>query len=1842
MTPIAPESNATQAKEEADAEPKAPETKCVDGNWAVAHASYRTNDCAYIFPITPSSPMGEEVDEWAAQHKKNLWGQDLRVVEMQSEAGAAGALHGALITGSCATTYTASQGLLLYVPNLYKIAGEQLPTVIHVASRALAGEALSIYGDHSDTMLVRGVGLAMMSSFSVQEAHDLAVITQMATFTSKVPFLHFMDGFRTSHEINKIELVSDEQLRKLLPWKEIEEHRRRALSPMHPTQRGTAQSPDVFMQMVECSNQYYQKVDQHITKALSDFQQVTGRAYKPFEYHYYGTCQPRVAIITMGSSVAVANSTLRATRNEQACLIGVRMFRPWNAEWFVKAIPDSIQRIAVLDRTREGGAQGEPLYLDVCTSLMQQGRGHLLVAGGRYGLGSKDFTPRMVMAVVQNLLRKNVSDIQRPFTVGIKDDVTNLSLPLGRHVDVFDPSVTQCVFWGFGSDGTVGANKEAIKIIGNYHEKMSVQGYFEYDAKKSSGWTMSHLRFSPISEIEAPFRVEDSQAGYVACHNESYVQTNKFDVVKFLKRRGTFFLNTTVASLDDPKERIKALEGLVDPKLLRQLAMKNARFYIMDAASLAKRFGLAGRINMICMCAFFRLSGVIPLADAVALLKAAIHKNYSYKGDAVVQKNIDLLDAVVNDPKYMLQVEIPSSWRSFTAAAASVDNEPAYTKRHIALMEDGKTRKFLDEIAGPMARLDGDEIPVSKFLDNNLLGGVMITGTTKFEKRNPNPSHLIPEWVADSCTQCNQCVFVCPHAAIRPFVMTKEEVAAAPFPKEFEVVKAVGSEFAGKKYALRVSPLDCTGCNACVEICPETPKALKMRNIDVKLESNKQNWDYAYELPDRGDLTTKLTVRGSQFQTPLMEFSGACAGCGETPYFKLLTQLFGERMIIANATGCSTIWGGSFPSNPYTVSKKTGRGPAWANSLFEDNAEFGLGMFSAMKHRRARLVQSVQDYVHKLDLLANEGKNDHEKALEALLLDWLEVKEEKSEKPSLLYDKMKPHFKALHPEGSHGDETKDDSELICSQDKDALLYKIWSDRDMFPKVSQWITGGDGWAYDIGFGGLDHVQAFEANDVNVLVVDTEMYSNTGGQASKSTPAGATVKFAAGGKTQRKKNIGELFMTYEHVYVASVAIHNQAQVLQAFIEADRHNGPSIIVAYAPCIQHGVRPQGLNDMIDESKFAVDSGYWPLYRYNPEIAKEGKNPFILDSKKLRKDVSAFLQRESRFLNLQKNYPEIAGDLFAQMNADVHHRMEHLNQLAQGYKAFDHPDEASVKVLYASETGTAARVARDFADACTLSHTADAMDDVDLDDIDGSTVVFIIATCGQGAMPQNGKNFYKSLCERKEPFKEGTRFMVMGLGDSSYFFFCKAAKDVEDRMLACGAKKMLGMGYGDDSEEEGMEGGLHNWLDQVWPALEVPPPVEVPHITPLKVDFSKRAVNHAQTDRHSLEQYFYSDAVQAVSVPILSNKKMCSEEYDRDFRTIRISCSGSNRTLSYELGDALDIFPQNDSDKVAAFLHEYSHDFDERTVVTLHAYGIDGDISLGALFTSVLDLFGKPSMHFMQQLATFETDKEEKKTMLDPAFLKKAGKETGITVADVLLRFKKAVPPLPALLAIIPTIKPRAYSIASAPLVSENVIELLVLIDTWWCDEGMKYGLNCDMLRKRVEGDHLWCRIKAGSMDPPEPSQPVICAGIGSGLAPHMAFLRDHVRAAQSGEEVGPFSLYFGNRKRAEEYLYQNELEAYAETYDWFHLHAAFSRDDPKKKVYVQDLVAKTDDARLLLRERPGMLYICGNRNLPKPMQSAMIQSFTQHSKDAEEVRKATADVEDMYIHGRAQQEVW
>eukprot|EP00956_Cyclotella_meneghiniana_P000944 scaffold1128_cov25-Cyclotella_meneghiniana.AAC.3 len=1039
-------------------------------------------------------------------------------------------------------------------------------------------------------------------------------------------------------------------------------------------------------------------------------------------------------------------------------------------------------------------------------------------------------------------------------------------------------------------------------------------------------------------------------------------------------------------------------------------------------------------------------------------------------------------------------------------------------------------------------------------------------------------------------------VSVCPHAVIRPFIVTRDEADKAPNPETFVTVKAQGAELAGKRYTLQISPLDCTGCNACVEACPEAPKALDMEDVEKVLSSGGElNWNYAVDLPERGHMVDKYTLKGSQFQTPLMEFSGACSGCGETPYFKMLTQLFGERMVIANATGCSTIWGGSFPSNPYTVSKRTKRGPAWANSLFEDNAEYGFGMFSAMKHRRQRLVQLVEHYVHDAEVnqeLFVSQSTGAEQELLSLLHEWLECRDEKSDRCTHLFDRMKPLFQSL---------------LSSNDIEHPLLKSIWSDRDMFPKLSQWIVGGDGWAYDIGFGGLDHVEAFEANDVNVLVVDTEMYSNTGGQQSKATPVGASVKFAMGGKQQTKKDMGQIFMTYEHVYVASVCLSNQTQLLQALVEADRHNGPSFIVCYAPCINQGVRPEGLNDMFDECRFAVDSGYWPLYRYNPALLEEGKNPFILDSKKLRREVTSFLKREGRFVNLKRKHPEIADDLFAKMSTDVHHRMQVLATRAAGYKSFSSKEEATVKVLFASETGTAEKLARDFADACTLASGADSLNDVDVDDIDGFTTVFFVATCGQGEMPQNAKPFYKMLADRTEPFQEGTKFSVMGLGDSSYYFFCKAAHGIEKEMLRLGAESLTSLGLGDDSAQDGFGEGLHAWLDDIWPALDLSQPNEVPHILPVDLKLSKRAILKDEEDQDALAQYF--EFVGSTNLCISDIKQLSEEGHNRDFISFTFDIGDK---LSYELGDSLEIFPVNDPARVAEFLHSYSSDFDERT-----------------------------------QLATFEEDESVRKLMLDKKNLGTLASKKGVTYADLLVEYKSAHPPIAALLSMIPLMKSRAYSITSSPTATPNKIELCILIDTWWCEEGMKYGLTCDMMRKLCVGDSIRCRVKPGSMEPPRHDQPVVCVGIGSGISPHLSFLRDRVHAAENGIVVAPFSLYFGNRFEKREFLYRTELESIVAKHgSWFKLHTAFSRDTAGKKVYVQDLVAVQKDAYCNLVESPGMLYICGNRNLPKPLMESLKKSFALGMKpDMPEITKqwkSSKAVEDLFVHGSAQQEVW
>ncbi|NDO47664.1 pyruvate:ferredoxin (flavodoxin) oxidoreductase [Clostridium sp. MD294] len=1163
--------------------------KTMDGNEAAAYASYAFTEVAGIFPITPSSPMAEKTDDWAANGKKNLFGQTVKVVEMQSEAGAAGTVHGSLAAGALTTTYTASQGLLLMIPNMYKIAGELLPGVFHVSARALTAQALSIFGDHSDVMACRQTGFAMLVSNSVQEVMDLASVAHLSAIKGRVPFVHFFDGFRTSHEIQKIECIDYDELAKVLDWDALNTFKRNALNPEHPVIRGTAQNPDIYFQAREASNKFYDALPAVVEQYMKEISRITGRNYDLF--NYYGAADAERVIIAMGSACEAIEETIDylTAKGEKVGLVKVHLFRPFVAEKLLAAIPKTANKIAVLDRTKEPGALGEPLYQDVCTAVYEAGNNPVIVAG-RYGLGSKDVTPAQFIAVYENL---KLDKPQNHFTMGIVDDVTNHSLTVGEEVDVTGNDGTiSCKFWGLGADGTVGANKNSIKIIGD-HTDMYAQAYFSYDSKKSGGITQSHLRFGK-KPIRSTYLVKT--ANFVACHKQEYVHL--YDMVSDLQPGGTFLLNTVWT----PEELDKQLPASIK----KQLAEKKINFYTINGTDIAKEIGLGNRINTVLQAAFFKLANIIPIEKAVEYMKAAITKSYGKKGDTILNMNYAAVDKGVDGA---VKIDIPAAW------ANAVDTE--------VKTERPKT-EFVKNIVDPMNAQEGDKLPVSAF--NGREDGTFPCGTAAYEKRGVAVD--VPEWQADKCIQCNQCSYVCPHASIRPFLLTEEEVKAAP--EAFTTVAPKGLKGAdGLKFRMQVSVLDCLGCGSCAEVCPAPGKALVMKSLATQ-EAEIANWDYAVDkVAPKANLANKGTVKGSQFEQPLLEFSGACAGCGETPYAKLVTQLFGDRMYVANATGCSSIWGGSAPSMPYTVNSK-GRGPAWANSLFEDNAEFGLGMFSAVKQMR----NGLKDKLEALKAI--------DASVAGVVDKWIETMED-GENSRAASDAV---VEALTNYSGSDAEAKN------------IVSYVLENKDQLVKKSQWIFGGDGWAYDIGYGGLDHVLA-SGEDVNVLVFDTEVYSNTGGQSSKATPTGAVAQFAASGKRIKKKDLGMMAMSYGYVYVAQVAMGaDKNQLVKALVEAEKYHGPSLIIAYAPCINHGLKG-GMSGAQNEIKRAVEAGYWHMYRFNPELKAEGKNPFILDSKEPTASFRDFLLSEVRYSALQRTFPEIAEELFQRCEEDAKARLE-------------------------------------------------------------------------------------------------------------------------------------------------------------------------------------------------------------------------------------------------------------------------------------------------------------------------------------------------------------------------------------------------------------------------------------------------------------------------------------------------------------------------------------------------------------------------------------------------------
>lgn len=1163
----------------------------IDGNTAATHVAYAMSEVAAIYPITPSSPLGEIADSWASKGRKNIFGQILDIKQMQSEAGAAGAVHGSLAAGALTSTFTASQGLLLKIPNMYKIAGELLPCVFHVTARAISAHALSIFGDHQDVMAARQTGFAMLASNSVQEAQDLALVAHLATMDARVPFLHFYDGFRTSHEIQKIEMIDYEDMASLFNYDAYWAFKARAMNPEHPDTRGTAQNPDIYFQGREATNAFYLKVPAIVKHYMKKVGDLTGRHYQPFDY--VGDPEADRVIVAMGSSCEAIEETIDKlnAQGERLGLVKVRLYRPFDIQEFLRSVPASVETLTVIDRTKEPGALGEPLYQDVCTAFMEYGEGPRII-GGRYGLSSKEFNPSMVKAIYDNM--KSVSP-KNHFTVGIIDDVTHTSLDVEKGFDAAPEGTISAKFWGLGSDGTVGANQSAIAIIGDNTDKYA-QGYFAYDSKKSGGLTVSHLRFGDV-KIKSTYLIDNSD--FVACHKSNYVQI--YDVLKGLKEGGTFLLNSEWSSIADMEKHIPG-------HVRRTIYEKKLNFYNIDAVKIAGEVGLGNRINMIMQTCFFNLANVLPVEEAIDLLKADIKRMFGKKGDAIVNMNIEAVDKTLDK---LVKVDVPESWKD--ALDEPVVEEPA--------------TPFVDKVMRRINAQEGDDLPVSAFS----VDGVFEAGTSQYEKRGVAIN--IPEWIADNCIQCNQCSFVCPHAAIIPVLATEDELKDAP--ENFGTIDAKGKGMEDLKFRIQVNPLDCQGCGNCADICPAKTPALEMKPLASQVDVEKENHKFSLTVPFKTDVMKRDTLKGSQLWKPMLEFSGACSGCGETPYVKLITQLFGERMTVANATGCSSIWGGSAPSTPYCTNAD-GQGPAWASSLFEDAAEYGYGMLLATTSRRKTLAA-------KMEKAMEQGVSDE---IKAAMKGWIAGMDNLEESR-----KYGGELKALLKDAPAG-----------------ILKEIYGENDLFVKKSHWVFGGDGWAYDIGFGGVDHVLA-SGDDINVLVLDTEVYSNTGGQSSKATPTGAIAKYAASGKKIGKKDMARMMMSYGYIYVATISMGaSKNQTLKAILEAESYPGPSLIIAYAPCINQGIK-KGMGKTQMEMKLAVDSGYWPMFRFNPQLVAEGKNPFTLDSKQPDGSLQEFLSGEVRFAALEKSFPEESKRLRAALAEEVEEKYTMLKMMADADK---------------------------------------------------------------------------------------------------------------------------------------------------------------------------------------------------------------------------------------------------------------------------------------------------------------------------------------------------------------------------------------------------------------------------------------------------------------------------------------------------------------------------------------------------------------------------------------------
>eukprot|EP00929_Paragymnodinium_shiwhaense_P006963 TRINITY_DN110918_c0_g1_i1.p1 TRINITY_DN110918_c0_g1~~TRINITY_DN110918_c0_g1_i1.p1 ORF type:complete len:1844 (-),score=584.39 TRINITY_DN110918_c0_g1_i1:160-5043(-) len=1604
-------------------------------------------------------------------------------------------------------------------------------------------------------MAVRQTGAALLSAHSVQETVDMAMVAHVATLLASVPFVHFFDGMRTSHEIQKVTAWTPEHLKVMgeLLMDDIDRFRSKALHPNHPSLRGSAQSQDIYFQNMEAANQYHANVPKAVRKAMKMVEVLTGRTYDLFQY--YGHPKATDVIVAMGSGVTVIEELIDYYGpNKKVGVLKVHLFRPWSKAHFLAQLPSTCKRIAVLDRCKETGV-GEPLFTDVAATL--QGISTMRIIGGRYGLASKDFTTGMAHAVFENL---RAWKPKHPFTVGIEDDVTHLSLPYPS-LDTVPTGTVQCLLFGFGSDGTVGANKNAIKLISKETD-LYTQGHFAYDALKAGGITCSHLRFGP-KPIKGSYEIS-AGCSYLAIHKKEYVWTFHVETIFATVEDGAVFV------LNSPWTTAASLRENLPVQYREVIVGKNLKVYNIDANSVALKAGMGKLINNIMQTVFFHLSEVMEPQKAIDLYKKEVEKTYKSKGPEVVRKNIDAIDMALDHLKLL---ELPEGWEK------PREGEKAKEPRD----RDANTPDWVVDVIDKVQLRKGDSVPVSKFQ----AGGQVHIGMTEWAKRGV--AQKIPVVDMDKCTQCNKCSQICPHAVIRPFLVSPAEMDKAP--AVFDVRKAVGGHAtAGLNFRIQVSPLDCTGCEVCVTTCPDD--ALRMESMQKALDAgHKDAWDFALTLPSRAERFDKFTVRGSQFNQPLLEFSGACEGCGETPYAKLLTQLFGTRMIIANTTGCSSIWGGPAGWVAYTVDKKTGRGPAWGNSLFEDNAEYGLGMVLSMSQRRKHLITAVEKVL----------QGDLEQELRSLLEQWLEQKDhaEMSQKFGEKVEKyLEPQVGSLPPP----------------------LKDLWRLRDMFMKPSMWMMGGDGWANDIGFGGIDHVMAL-GMDVNVVVLDTEVYSNTGGQSSKATPLGSVAKFAAKGKRTQKKDLGGLMMNYQGVYVASCAMGaNFQQSVRAFQEAEAHPGPSLVICYSPCIEHRTK-SGLSRMGQDQKAAVDCGYWPLYRYDPKRVDSGENPFQLDSKTLNGNVVDFLRNQNRYAQLERSLPDEAvklrgaleqylADRFAGMKARA-------DASAPGVKEINGKQE--VLVLYGSETGTAEAVARRFAKSAkargiSIRKVTEMNDAMDLASQPPVNVVAFVATCGDGETPPNAHTFVEHAFSPKD--FAAHKFAVFALGDKGYPKFCLAGKQANKVFQDAGAKPLAELGIGDACDEDGWETGYTAWLPEVMEKMGAAP--EAAAEAPFTV------TTHAPMKTEPLTP------PGAVLAMVEENRRMTPVEYERDVRHFVLS--NKDVDLPFLLGDAIGIYPQNLPADVDLALQTLGYEGDAALSLTcvdetaserLKALGHQRTTAR-QLLTEIVDIFGKPSRSFFKALANF-ANATEAKTILNIASSPEGGKFSelqglSVTYHDIFKMFPSARPPIGDLLGLVPAIKYRLYSIANSSVYCPGKVELTIVINEWKNSKGeMMKGTSTKYIQALPVGARLACVMTTGTfVFPKDDMTPMVMAGLGTGIAPIRSFVQDRLMKKRAGKKVGPMVVFYGCRHEKEEFFYKEEWAMYKKEGVLTELVNAFSHDKPHyppKMIFVNQKMDEHPELMgKLLGEQGGYFYMCGLKvavpGIDKSLMTAMAKT--------------------------------